>query len=96
VILLEKEYCEKVDIWSVGCIVGELLSMSKEYSTLKVPFNRRQLYAGTSCFPLSPGADQGEKLDETDQLKTILDVMGQLSSCDKSFLTDEEQVDHLD
>jgi mitogen-activated protein kinase 1/3 len=29
-ILLEKDYGEAIDVWSVGCILGELLSMMKE------------------------------------------------------------------
>jgi len=54
VILLEKEYDSKVDVWGAGCILGELLAMSKEYASLKVPFNSRQVFRGESCFPLSP------------------------------------------
>ena len=30
VILLEKSYNEAIDMWSVGCIFGELLKMMKE------------------------------------------------------------------
>lgn len=29
IILLEKDYSQAVDMWGVGCIVGELFSMVK-------------------------------------------------------------------
>lgn len=54
-ILLEKDYGEAIDIWSVGCIFAELLTMMKE----NVPnsLDRKPLFPGNSCFPLSPDAN---------------------------------------
>jgi mitogen-activated protein kinase 1/3 len=51
-ILLQDNYTEAIDVWSVGCIFAELLGMMKE----NVPSNheRRPLFPGSSCFPLSP------------------------------------------
>jgi mitogen-activated protein kinase 1/3 len=50
-ILLANTYSAPIDMWSVGCILGELLSMQKE----NVPNadDRAALFPGTSCFPLS-------------------------------------------
>lgn len=51
-ILLEKDYGEAIDIWSVGCIFGELLGMMKESAPNFL--DRKALFPGSSCFPLSP------------------------------------------
>lgn len=56
VILLYDSYTSAIDVWSVGCIFAELLSMMKEnYATV---FDRQPLFPGHTCFPLSPGASQ--------------------------------------
>lgn len=51
-ILLEKDYNESIDVWALGCIFAELLTMISE----NVPdFNERKpLFPGKCCFPLSP------------------------------------------
>ncbi len=51
-ILLEKKYNSAIDIWSVGCILGELLCMMQENSDTVE--NRRPLFPGKACYPLSP------------------------------------------
>lgn len=51
-ILLEKEYGPAIDTWSVGCIFAELLGMMKESAPTYL--ERRPLFPGKSCFPLSP------------------------------------------
>ena len=51
IILLEKAYGPQVDLWSVGCIFGELLGMVEEKNKDK----RRPLFIGGCCYPLSPG-----------------------------------------
>ena len=53
-ILMEKEYNDKVDMWGIGCIFYELLTMLTNQS-------RDPLFMGFSCFPLSP--DRKIKLD---------------------------------
>jgi serine/threonine protein kinase len=45
VILLQDYYTSAIDIWSVGCIFAELLSMMREnYATV---FERQPLFPGT-------------------------------------------------
>lgn len=51
-ILLEKDYGPAIDMWSVGCIFAELLGMMKESAATYL--DRRPLFPGKSCFPLSP------------------------------------------
>lgn len=51
-ILLEKDYTASIDVWSVGCIFGELLNMIKENAPTFL--DRSPLFPGSSCFPLSP------------------------------------------
>lgn len=73
-ILLENDYSTPVDIWSLGCVFGELLG--------KLPGGRRQgpLFPGKSCYPLSPARRLGmlpvEVLEVQDQLAVILEVIG--------------------
>jgi mitogen-activated protein kinase 1/3 len=43
-ILLEKDYGEGIDVWSVGCILGELLSMMKENAPTYL--DRKPLFPG--------------------------------------------------
>lgn len=64
VILLLEYYTQAIDVWAVGCIFAELLSMMKEnFATV---FERQPLFPGHSCFPLSPGAkgDDEKSKDE--------------------------------
>ena len=55
VILMNEYYSYSIDMWSVGCIMAELLSMMKE--NFPDPFSRVPLFPGKSCYPLSPGAE---------------------------------------
>ena len=51
-ILLEKKYNSAIDIWSVGCILGELLSMMKDNGESLE--RRKPMFPGKACYPLSP------------------------------------------
>ena len=51
-ILLEKDYGSAIDMWSVGCIFAELLGMMKQSAATYM--DRKPLFPGKSCFPLSP------------------------------------------
>lgn len=64
-------YTAAIDIWSVGCIFAELLSMMKENSA--TVFDRKPLFPGHSCYLLSPSANDDIKDDEimNDQLGKI-------------------------
>lgn len=46
IILLERDYGPPIDIWSVGCIFAELLTMLKENA--KSQFERKPLFPGNS------------------------------------------------
>jgi mitogen-activated protein kinase 1/3 len=52
IILLEKDYGPAIDIWAIGCIFAELLGMMKEHAPTFM--DRKPLFPGKSCFPLSP------------------------------------------
>ena len=52
VILAQDTYTYKIDIWSVGCIFAELLSMMRENFSHFT--ERKPLFPGESCHLLSP------------------------------------------
>lgn len=58
-ILLEKEYGPAIDVWSVGCVFAELLGMMKESAPTYL--ERKPLFPGKSCFPLSPDKHVSEE-----------------------------------
>ena len=97
-ILLEKDYGPAIDTWSVGCIFGELLSMMKEHAPTYL--DRRPLFPGNSCFPLSPDhkapmSKLGFPLSSTDQLGVIFETIGTPCEEDISFVTDLKAVEYL-
>jgi mitogen-activated protein kinase 1/3 len=97
-ILLEKDYGPAIDVWSVGCIFAELLSMMKENAATY--HDRQPLFPGTSCYPLSPDHKQGSKttgkpFSNTDQLNVIFDVLGTPTEEDCSFITDTNALEYL-
>ena len=51
-ILMVKDYGPAIDMWSVGCIFGELLGMVKE--NVRSYKERKPLFPGKSCYPFSP------------------------------------------
>lgn len=76
-ILLQENYTEAIDVWSVGCIYAELLGML-EGTRME---DRSPLFPGSSCFPLSP--DHRHKTDyryhtrgKHDQLNMIFNLLG--------------------
>lgn len=90
-ILLEKIYSSAIDIWAVGCVFAELLEMLKDNQPNYR--NRRPLFPGTSCFPVSPAHDQtarvmGFPVSPRDQMKTIFDVKGTPTEEDLEFIND--------
>ena len=72
-ILLSEHYTAAIDMWSVGCILAELLSMQAESHTS--PEDRQALFPGRSCFPLSADNPLAYN-DQLDQLNVIFDVIG--------------------
>jgi serine/threonine protein kinase len=51
-ILMEKDYGKKIDVWSLGVIFAEMIKMNENnpdhYS------KRKPFFPGRSCYPLSP------------------------------------------
>lgn len=96
-ILLEKDYGAAIDIWSVGCIFAELLSMMKEHAPTYL--DRKPLFPGSSCFPLSPDHKAEKKHgfphSSTDQLNVIFDIIGTPNEEEKSFVTDAKALEYL-
>jgi len=47
--LEEKNYDQAIDVWSLGCILGELLQHLRKRDT-----SEAQIFRGKYCHPLSP------------------------------------------
>ncbi|KAG7391037.1 hypothetical protein PHYPSEUDO_006172 [Phytophthora pseudosyringae] len=89
IIFRDHDYSAAIDVWSVGCIFAELLSMQK--SSVPSHYQREPLFPGVSCFPLSPGAGQvALPQDSRDQLNTILDVLGTMEEDDIAEIADPD------
>ena len=80
-ILIETNYTSSIDVWSVGCIFGELMMMIKENA--KTFMDRTPLFPGQSLFPSWPHGSKKVKVNEfgfpnekADQLNIIFDVIG--------------------
>ncbi|CAN0439530.1 unnamed protein product, partial [Hapterophycus canaliculatus] len=72
-LILLQDYNNAVDVWSLGCILAELLSMQKE--SFATSQERNALFPGKSCFPLSAEKPSSYS-DALDQLNVIFDVIG--------------------
>ena len=97
--MLEKDYGPAIDMWGVGCIFAELLSMMKENAPTFL--DRKPLFPGKSCFPLSPAKEpqeqrQGFPFSDSDQMTKIFDVIGTPTEDDRSFVTDPKAIEYLD
>jgi len=100
-ILIQNNYTSAIDVWSLGCIFGELMTLLKDNCVN--PYDRKPLFPGKSCFPLSPPKDQtsipktnhGYPVDSRDQLTLIFDVIGTPSDEDLDFITDQHAKDYL-
>lgn len=91
VILLEKQYNKEIDIWSLGCVYAEILSLVKANAPHYI--ERGPLFPGVSCFPLSPDVKtnikrMGYPCAENDQLNMIFNVLGTPKEDDLTFITD--------
>lgn len=73
-LILIQPYTSAVDIWSIGCIFAELLSMQEG----NVPGyqDRKPLFPGGTCFPLSGEGDSIKADERLDQLSVIFSVIG--------------------
>lgn len=50
----KQDYDFQVDMWSLGCILGELISFSEPYRTRNSIKAGLAIFKGNSCFPMSP------------------------------------------
>ena len=88
-VILCQPYTTAVDVWSIGCIFAELLTMMTE--NVRSFDKRRPLFPGESCGELSAGDDTNE--DDTSfyskrrsQLNVIFSVLGTPSEADLQHL----------
>lgn len=77
VILALDSYNYKIDVWSVGCIFAELLSMMQDNFS---HFTEREpLFPGESCHLLSPAfAKEDKQLQEYSELDNKNDQLGKI------------------
>ena len=73
-LILIQPYSSSVDIWSLGCIFGELLSMQE--GSVQNYQNRVPLFPGGSCYPLSRDHVTTNSNERLDQLNVIFSVIG--------------------
>ena len=82
IILMEKSYDQGVDLWSVGCVLDEMIYCSEPYikklqkKEIGLYLKQKASFKGTSCFPLSPcnikkSENETFDIEETDQLVKI-------------------------
>ena len=57
-ILMQTKYDSAIEMWSVGCILGQLIFQHEKNKKLgKSAQRRKPLFEGKACFPLSPPKD---------------------------------------
>eukprot|EP00559_Dactyliosolen_fragilissimus_P007205 CAMPEP_0184864126 /NCGR_PEP_ID=MMETSP0580-20130426/13872_1 /TAXON_ID=1118495 /ORGANISM="Dactyliosolen fragilissimus" /LENGTH=733 /DNA_ID=CAMNT_0027362781 /DNA_START=223 /DNA_END=2421 /DNA_ORIENTATION=- len=79
-LILIQPYTSAVDIWSLGCILAELLSMQE--GSVPGYQDRVPLFPGGSCFPLSGEGSKVKTNERLDQLNVIFEVIGMPSDED--------------
>ena len=102
IILSEPEYSTQADMWSMGCVLGEMLNFTDDYKKSGVKIGDRFLFEGSSCFPLSPCQEMRDAQDADvnivsrhDQFLYILKLLGDPSDVlNESFLTVQPAVDY--
>lgn len=97
-ILIEKNYDDKIDVWSLGCIFAELLHCLKCPELEMMP--RKPFFPGQSCFPLSPDktapvSDSGFPVSNKDQLLMIIERLGSPDATDLEFVSDKGALNYI-
>ena len=62
IIMDQTDYSHSVDNWGVGCTLAELIRFTNEYRTNHRQ-NKRVLFSGNSCYPMSPCNVQEQNQD---------------------------------
>ncbi len=94
VILLEPLYTNAVDMWSIGCIFGELLGK------IKGNCYTGPLFPGNTCHPLSPFVIEKDgktivELSNDDQLLSIFKFLGTPNDSELEFISNKDAVKHV-
>lgn len=81
IILSSNIYSEKLDIWSVGCVMAELAYVWRRSENGKNEGGDRYLFKGSSCYPLSPKPSSEKSktkvnISKNDQLIKIIEILG--------------------
>eukprot|EP01083_Nonionella_stella_P065607 172070_1 len=87
-----REYLTAIDMWSVGCILSELLMMVGDEGNFSA---RQPLFPGRSCFPLSARDPEAYK-DNLDQLNCIFSVIGTPTPDEIAKIKDEQARAYLE
>ena len=82
IILLDSYYGPPVDVWGVGCILAELLTMNRKNAATQ--YDREPLFPGMCSPSLSQAAMSHP--DHHDQLEIIFDVIGTPQHKDFQFI----------
>ena len=110
VILTCRNYDEKIDCWSMGCILGELLTLTPAYARMQAHIqaqnnnNYRFIFQGDSCYPISPCVEinsvqtpSHEKCySSDDQIAKIIRKLGYLDGADKNFIEAKSKLEYLE
>lgn len=92
VILTYPYYNQGADIWSLGCILAELIYCSQDYSKRPGFDNKKRfIFQGDSCFPISPKKTNDstkESVSSGDQIIKICQRLRDLDHNDFSFISD--------
>lgn len=85
-----------MDIWGIGCILAEMLTVSQiDHSSSKKP-ERRHLLPGASCHPLTPRTLKEDKTGfVTDQLELSLQMIAKPDDDDMAFVSGKKALDYL-
>ena len=99
-ILIEKLYDGKIDVWSLGCIFAELLLRIEDKRQIRTTIEHQPFFPGNHCYPLSPVSSVRARGSEAakeaqDQLIVILGKLGTPSPQDLEFITDPGALHYL-
>ena len=102
---MEKDYGAAIDLWSVGCIFAELIDCQEEH--ISTSLDRKPLFPGESCFPISPGGKSENTADTVyspsglpcsskDQIAKILSILGTPTQDDLCFISDNKAIEYIE